>query len=99
MPKTTLIVHATPCPHGAEALAQYSAQAGAILKAHNGKLLNKYKVTDILTKGTVTQVVMLMEFEDDTIIDALSNGEAYQALIPLRDKAFSHISIVFTETV
>lgn len=33
MSKTTLIVNATPCPNGAEALAHYSEHAGAILKS------------------------------------------------------------------
>jgi len=99
MSKTTLIVNATPCPKGTEALAYYSEHAGAILKAHNGKLINKYKVTDVLTKDTFSQTVMVMEFEDDAIIDALRNGEAYQALIPYRDKAFAAISIAFLEAI
>jgi len=99
MTKTTLIVNATPCPNGAEALAHYAEHAGAILKAHHGKLINKYKVTDVLTKDKFNQTVMVMEFEDDAIIKALSEGEAYKALIPYRDKAFSDISIVFAETI
>jgi len=99
MSKTTLIVNATPCPKGAEALAHYAEHAGAILKAHHGKLINKYKVTDILTKDKFNQTVMVMEFEDDAIIKALSKGEAYKALIPYRDKAFTDISIAFAQTV
>ena len=99
MSKTTLIVNATPCPNGTEALAYYAEHAGAILKAHQGKLINKYKVTDILTADKFNQTVMVMEFEDDAIIKALSEGEAYKALIPYRDKAFSDISIAFAQTV
>ena len=97
MSKTTLIVNATPCSNGTEALAHYTKHAGAILKAHQGKLVNKYKITDVLTKDKFSQNVMVMEFEDDAIIDALTNGEAYKALIPYRDKAFLDISIVFAQ--
>jgi len=99
MPKTTLIVNATPCPNGTEALAYYAEHAGAILKAHQGKLVNKYKVTDILTKDKFNQTVMVMEFADDAIIKALSEGEMYKALIPYRDKAFTNISIVFAQII
>ena len=99
MSKTTLIVNATPCPNGTEALAHYVEHAGAILKAHQGKLINKYKVTNILTKEKFNKTVMIMEFEDDAIIDALTNGKEYQALIPYRDKAFADISIVFAQTL
>jgi len=99
MSKTTLIVNATPCPNDTEALAYYSKHAGAILKSHNGKLINRYKVTNTLTKNNLYNTFMIMEFEDDSIIKALSEGEAYQALIPYRDKAFLKISIVFAETV
>jgi uncharacterized protein (DUF1330 family) len=99
MSKTTLIVNATPCPNGTEALAHYTKHAGAILKAHHGKLVNKYKITDILTKEKFNQNVMVMEFENDTIIDVLTKGKEYQALIPYRDKAFSDISIVFAQTI
>jgi len=99
MSKTTLIVNATPNPNEAEALAYYSKHAGAILKSHNGKLINRYKVTNTLTKNNLYNTFMIMEFEDDSIIKALSEGEAYQALIPYRDKAFSAISISFMKAI
>jgi uncharacterized protein (DUF1330 family) len=99
MSKTTLIVNATPNPNEAEALAYYSKHAGAILKSHNGKLVNRYNVTHTLTESKFKNTFMMMEFENDSIIKALSEGEDYQALIPYRDKAFSSISIGFIETI
>jgi len=99
MSKITLIVNATPNPNETEALAYYSKHAGAILKAHNGNLINKYKVTHTLTKNNLYNTFMIMEFEDDSIIKSLSEGEDYQALVPYRDKAFLKISIVFTQTI
>jgi len=95
MSKTTLIVNATPNPNEAEALAYYSEHAGAILKAHQGKLIGKYTIFESLTQEKLENNVMIMEFEDDRIIQALTNHEAYQKLIPYRNKAFNKISIAF----
>ena len=97
--KTTLIVNATPNPDETEALAYYSKHAGAILKAHNGKLLNRYKTMNTITKEKVNTTFMMMEFEDEKIIEALSSDAAYQELIPYRNKAFLDITISFLEVV
>lgn len=94
--KVTLIVQSQINLHEAEALLYYSQNAMKILQAHNGRLLGKYTISKTITKRAVPTNVMLMEFEDDAIIEALSLGEEYQKLIPYRDKAFSMISISFT---
>ena len=99
MPKTTLIVNATPNPNEAEALAYYSEYAGAILKAHGGNLIGKYTIYETITEKALETNIMMMEFEDDTIIEALTSGEDYQKLIPYRDKAFTQISINFAKKV
>jgi len=92
---TTLIVNATPNPNESDALAYYSEHAGAILKAHKGKLIGKYTIFEVITSETN---VMIMEFEDDSIVEALSSGETYQKLIPYRDRAFNKISISFASS-
>jgi len=97
MSKITLIVNATPNPDESEALAYYSEHAGAILKAHGGNLIGKYKIDTSITEQKLESNLMVMEFEDNSIVEALSSGEAYQKLIPFRDKAFRQISINFAE--
>jgi len=92
---TTLIVNATPNPNESDALAYYSEHAGAILKAHKGKLIGKYIIFEAITSEKLETNVMIMEFEDDSIVEALSSGETYQKLIPYRDRAFNKISISF----
>ena len=98
MSKITLIVNATPNPDESEALAYYSEHAGGILKAHGGNLIGKYKIHSSITEQKLESNVMVMEFEDDSIVEALSSGEAYQKLIPYRDKAFRKISINFASS-
>ncbi len=95
MSKTILIVNATPNPNEAESLAYYTEHAGAILKAHHGKLIGKYSISQTITQNILEQNVMIMEFEDTKIIEALNTSEAYQKLISHRDKAFKNISISF----
>ena len=99
MSKITLIVNATPNPNESEALAHYSEHAGAILKAHGGNLIGKYKIHTSITGQKLESNVMVMEFENDSIVEALSSREEYQKLIPFREKAFSQISISFAEKV
>jgi len=99
MPKTTLIVNATPNTNEADALAYYSKHAGAILKDHGGNLIGKYTIYETITEKALETSIMVMEFEDDTIIEVLNSGEQYQKLIPYRDKAFTQISINFAKKV
>jgi len=93
--KITMIVNSTVNPNEPEALEYYTQNAGAILKAHNGKLIAKYTNLHSITEKTLENNVMIMEFGNDDIIGVLSNGAEYQALLPYRDKAFSSISISF----
>ncbi len=94
---TVLIVNATPNPRESDALAYYSEHAGAILKAHNGKLIGKYSISESITSVKLESNVMIMEFEDDSIMEALNSGETYEKLISYRDKAFINISINFAQ--
>ena len=93
--KTTLFVHSTINPEEKESLDFYVTNASKILKAHKGTLIKKYQITQSITDEKIPQNVMIMEFEDSSIIDALESGEEYQKLIPFRDKAFSDIKISF----
>ena len=99
MSKTILIVHAIPNPNETEALEYYTKHAGAILKVHKGKIMNRYQTTHNLTEDKFHPNIMMMEFEDNSIIATLSTSTEYLALIPYRDKAFTSISIAFIETV
>ena len=99
MSKTVLIVNATPNPNEPEALEYYSKHAGAILKAHNGELVGKYSITKTITDKKLETNVMVMEFENSAIIEALTKDETYQQLIPYRDKAFMQISINFATKI
>ena len=93
--KTTLFVHSTIDPNEKESLERYVTNASKILKAHNGKLVKKYEIARSITEEIIPQYLMIMEFEDSSIIEALASGPEYQRLIPFRDKAFQNINISF----
>ena len=96
--KITMIVNSTINSNEPEALEHYTKNAGAILKAHKGKLVAKYTDLSSITENSLQNNIMIMQFDDEDIINALSNGAEYHALLPYRDKAFSHISISFTQS-
>ena len=94
--KVTMVVNSTINPNEKEALEVYVSNASLILKAHNGTLVKKYVMSKSITGKVLAENIMLMEFKDDKIIQALEFGEEYQKLIPFRDKAFSSINISFS---
>ena len=93
--KITMIVNSTINKNEPEALEYYTQNAGAILKAHKGNLIAKYTDLHSITEKTLAKNIMIMEFDSDAIIGALSTGKEYQTLLPYRNKAFKSISISF----
>lgn len=97
--KTVMIVNSIINEDQVEALAYYTKHASKILKEHEGVLIGKYKTFSSITKESDLMNVMMMEFENDTIVNYLTNNVEYQKLVPYRDKAFSYIKISFANKI
>ena len=95
--KITMIVNSTINEKEPEALEFYTQNAGTILKAHRGKLIAKYTNLHSITQKALQNNIMIMEFDNKDIIDALSTGKEYQSLLHYRNKAFKSISISFVD--
>ena len=96
---TTLVVTATPAEGQNEAMGRYLQGVGPLLAGAGGTLVKRVRVTDTLSGTADTGVVMVMDFEDAETIRELFASDAYQALIPERDKGFSSIDILITESL
>ena len=96
---TTLVVTATPAEGQNEAMGRYLQGVGPLLAGAGGTLVKRVRVTDTLSGTADTGVVMVMDFVDAETIRELFASDAYQALIPERDKGFSSIDILITESL
>ncbi|VAW05782.1 hypothetical protein MNBD_ALPHA07-1244 [hydrothermal vent metagenome] len=76
-----------------EALAAYADGAMPLIKAAGGKLAGRYVYEETIVGGGFPDVVFTVEFPSAQIIKDLFNSEAYQALIPHRNKAFTSFNV------
>lgn len=95
--KTTLIVTSTINPDEMEALQSYVKSVMPMLLEIGGKVIKRTKVTDVYFGEKPADMVMMMDFPSKEALKAMFNSEAYQALIPLRNKGFSKVDILFAE--
>jgi len=96
---TTLLVTMVADPDQPEALQQYVQEAVPMFQAAGGQLIKRLQVKATL-KGTETfKVATIMDFPDAATIESLFASEAYEKLIPLRDKAFKEITIQIAEAI
>lgn len=91
--KPLMIVNATPNPEEQEAYEYYVSNAGPLFKKFGGMPLAKYKISEAIVGTQMTQVVVVMQFPNDEAIKNVFDSEAYKALLPSRDKAFTALNV------
>lgn len=70
-----------------EKYQQYAEKAGPTLAEHGAKLLLRAKVHQVLTGTHEHSMTAIIEFPNTQAMDAWYASPAYQALIPLRERA------------
>jgi uncharacterized protein (DUF1330 family) len=96
---TTLLVTATPAEGQNEAMGRYLQAVSPLLINAGGTPVKRVRVTDTISGTTGTAMALVMDFENAEALTNLFASDAYQALIPDRDKGFSTIDILITETL
>ena len=91
--KSLLIVKATPNPLEMEAYEYYVKNAGPIFKKFKGKSVSKYSMSDSIVGNEKFKMLVIMEFPSDDVIKKVFNSEAYQELLPYREKAFTTLNV------
>jgi len=86
-----LMVEATPNPNDKEAMVSYLGQAPAITKKHGGVPVATYDVQSVMDDSDKAAVFAVISFPTRAAIGALFSDSAYLALIPERDRGFSHL--------
>ncbi|WP_298510289.1 DUF1330 domain-containing protein [uncultured Kordia sp.] len=97
MGKVNVTIVGTINPEGKEQLSHYIEKVGDLYKKVNAKPVNKFKVTKPLIGAYTPNIVSIMEFPDMDALNAVFESDAYQALIPYREKAFSKLEAYISE--
>jgi uncharacterized protein (DUF1330 family) len=66
---------------------EYRRQAPAVIAAHGGRYLVRGGAVTALEGGGALQRHVILEFPDMAHLQAFYNSPAYQALIPIRQRA------------
>ncbi|MCE7996832.1 MAG: DUF1330 domain-containing protein [Roseivirga sp.] len=95
--KTTLIVTSTINPAEMESLQAYVQKVMPMLLELGGKVIKRTKITDVYFGEKPAELLLVMDFPSKEALQAMFDSEAYQAVIPLRNKGFSKVDILFAE--
>lgn len=90
---TTLIVTAAPNPEEKEAMQGYLKGVLPLLLGAGGSMIKRLKITDLIGGQRSYGMVLVMGFPSKEKVTAMFASDAYQALVPQRDRGFSSITI------
>jgi uncharacterized protein (DUF1330 family) len=96
---TTLLVTLKPAEGQNEAMGRYLQGVRPLLAGAGGTLVKRLRVTDTIAGTAGTAMALVMDFENAEALTGVFASDAYQALIPDRDKAFSSVDILITEAI
>ena len=94
---TTLIVTSTPDPDQIGALEQYVQGVMPLLKRVGGVVLKRSTITDTFFGEQSFSTLLVMDFPSKQLLLEMFHSDAYQRLLPARDKAFRKIDIFFAD--
>jgi uncharacterized protein (DUF1330 family) len=91
--KSIMIVIAVLNPAETETFNDYSAKVLPLFKEAGGVPVNRYKRTQDVISDDNPTIVAIMEFPNDDAVHTVFRSEAYQQLLPLRDRAFQKLNV------
>ena len=77
----------------AEAFADYASRATPLLEAAGGAVTARHRATESLLGAGAPGVVFAMRFEDAAALREALASEAYRALLPVRERAFTRLDL------
>ena len=95
--KTTLIVTSQPNPDQQEALKEYVAGVMPLLMGLGGTVIKRSMITYTYHGEQTFTFLLVMDFPSKKALREMFDSEAYQKLVPIRDKGFAKIDIFFGE--
>lgn len=93
--KITLIVASKPNPKEQQAMQEYIAGVMPLFAELRGQVIKRSQLTDTYFGQEFFTFLLVMDFPSKQKLLDMFESPAYKALLPLRDKGFSHIDISF----
>jgi len=91
-----LHIEATPNPSEADALKSYTHIAADVMRKHGGITIATYDVESAIDLASAPAMFKVISFPSRQAIQALFLDSAYKAIVPERNKGFSHIRFYVT---
>ncbi|MEM0949507.1 MAG: DUF1330 domain-containing protein [Pseudomonadota bacterium] len=88
----------TPNPDAPEALQKYATEAPPLLMAGGAKPKVKAKLVERLVGANSAGTLFVAEFPSAQAVHDVFSSDAYQALVPVRDRAFVELNFMIMET-
>lgn len=70
------------------ALAQYMATTDLLMRAAGARIKSRFRVTEGVVGKVPAQTMIIVEYPDRTAIGQVFESAEYQAIRPIRDRAF-----------
>ena len=94
--KTTLVVTALPNPAEMPAVQAYLKGVMPLLMGAGGTVVSRLKTTAVLS-GRPAGMVLVMDFESEQAVREMLASDAYQALVPGRDRGFTEFNMLLAQ--
>lgn len=96
-----LITIANFAPDGRSSLEQYVTGTLPLIQAAGGKVLHRLLLTDTVVGTTPARpdLMAVIRFDNPEAIRLFLQSEAYQRLVPHRNRAFAHIHSYIAEEI
>jgi uncharacterized protein (DUF1330 family) len=92
----TLVVTATPNMNSTGEMQAYLSGVAPLLIANGGELVYRGKTSKMIKGSPGFDMVLIMRFENQEVIERVFDSAEYAVLLPLRDKGFKQIDISVT---
>jgi uncharacterized protein (DUF1330 family) len=96
--KATLVVTAVPKSEEMASVQEYLHGVLPLLAGAGGTVVRRLK-TNKVVNGRQAGMVLVMDFESADAVAAVFESDDYRALVPVRDRGFSEMNILITETM
>lgn len=83
----------SPNPQETDAMAAYFEVALSLISKAGGKVIQDYNIDQAIIGPKPADKVLIVEYPDLATLNAVFQSDAYQAVIPHREKAFTQYSV------
>lgn len=93
----TVIALTTVNPDAIEALNIYLETTRPLLEAAGAEIVQGFEISETIVGETLPERVMIVRYPSRAAVDQVFQSPAYQAIIPVRERAFLRYQIGISE--